>query len=147
MVTVRNSKIGELNEFFKMGEQSHVENHLNIKSLKAHQEEFKNSSIIFLSIISNPDQLAGYIILVKENDTHNVQLKRILIDENHLGVGQKAIIAMENYCITELESDRIWLDVFKSSSRAIHIYEKLGYEVFKEDEEDTRAVLFCEKML
>ena len=96
MITVINSKMSELNEFCRMGKQSHVENHLSIKPLKALQKAFKDSNIIFLSIIISPDQLAGYILLVKENDTHNVQLKRILVDERHLGIGQKAIIAMEN---------------------------------------------------
>lgn len=147
MVTVRKSKLGELYEFAKMNEQSHVANHLNIKSLEAHQDEYKNDNVIFLSILFNFNQLAGYIILVKEDNTQNAQIKRVLVDERHLGVGQKAIVAMENYCITELKIEKIWLDVFKSNNRAIHIYEKLGYKVFKEDEEDSRAVFFYEKML
>ena len=147
MVTVRKSKLGELHEFAKMNEQSHVANHLNIKSLEAHQVEYENDNVIFLGILFNFNQLAGYIILVKEDNTQNAQIKRVLVDERHLGVGQKAIVAMENYCITELKIEKIWLDVFKSNNRAIHIYEKLGYKVFKEDEEDSRAVFFYEKML
>ena len=144
MVIVRKSEFGELYEFAKMNGQSHVANRLNIKSLEAHQKEYRNGNVIFLSLL-NFNQLAGYIILVRENNTKNVQFKRILVDERHLGVGQRAILAMENYCITELKVNRIWLDVFKSNNRAIHIYEKLGYKVFKVGEEDSRAVLFYEK--
>ena len=117
------------------------------ESLEAHQDEYENDNVIFLSILFNFNQLAGYIMLVKEDNTQNAQIKRVLVDERHLGVGQKAIVAMENYCITELKIEKIWLDVFKSNNRAIHIYEKLGYKVFKEDEEDSRAVFFYEKIL
>ena len=145
MVIVRKSEFRELNEFSKMNVQNHVGNNLNIKTLEEHQQEFKNGNIMYLSILIGSNQLAGYIILVKKNSLKNIQFKRILVDENYLGIGQKAIIAMENYCITELKTDRVWLDVFKDNRKAIHIYEKLGYTLFKQDEEDFRTALFYEK--
>jgi len=52
---------------------------------------------------------------------------------------------MENYCVTALKMERIWLDVFKSNHRANHVYEKLGYRVFKKITENSRDVLFYEK--
>jgi RimJ/RimL family protein N-acetyltransferase len=145
MVTVRTSEFRELNEFSKMNVQNHVGNHLNIKTLKEHQQEFKSDNIIFLSIFIGSNQLVGCIILVKKNSLKNIQFKRILVDENYLGIGQKAIIAMENYCITKLKTDRVWLDVFNDNRKAIHIYEKLGYKLFKQDKEGFRTVLFYEK--
>ena len=147
MVIVRNSKFEELNEFSNINMQSHVADHLTIKSLGTHQQEFENGNNLFLSILLGSGELAGYIILVKENHINTVQFKRILINECHLGIGQKAIIAMENYCITELKIKRVWLDVFKSNNKAIYIYEKLGYKVFKQGIEGSREVLFYEKML
>ena len=147
MVTIRESKFEELTEFSKMNEQHHVGSHLNVKSLEAHHQEFENDNIIFLSILCGANHLAGYIILVKEDYINNIQFKRMLIGESYLGVGQSAIMAMENYCITELKTNRVWLDVFKDNGKAIHIYEKLGYKVFKQGEEGSRAVLFYEKDL
>ncbi len=147
MVIVRNSQFIELNDFYKMNAQKHVVGHLNVRSLKSHQQEFKNHNVIFLSIIHHINQLAGYIILIRDKNNSSVQFKRILIDENHFGTGQKAIIAMEHYCITQFKVNRIWLDVFKSNSKAIYIYKKLGYKCFKEGKEDSRVVLFYEKIL
>lgn len=147
MVIVRNSKFEELNEFSNINKQTHVVDHLTIKSLETHQQEFENNNNLFLSIILDSVKLAGYIILVEENDRNTVQLKRILINQCHLGIGKNAILAMENYCINQLKIERVWLDVFKSNAKAIHIYEKLGYKVFKQSIEDSREVLFYEKKL
>jgi len=147
MVIVRNSKFKELNEFFNMNKQSHVADYLTIKSLKVHQQEFKSGNSLFLSILLSSSELAGYVILFKENNLNTVQFKRIIIDENHLGIGQESIIAMELYCINELKIRRVWLDVFKNNNRAIHVYEKMGYNVFKRSVEASRDILFYEKIL
>jgi len=145
MISVRTSKFEELNEFSILNKQHHVVNHLSIKSLEVLKQEFENENYLFLSIVLASGQLAGYIILVTGDNLNTIQLKRILVNENHLGIGQKAIKEMENYCRTVLKINRIWLDVFKNNSRAIHIYEKLGYKVFKEGEEGLREVIFYEK--
>ena len=147
MITVKNSKFEELYKFSTINMQSHVNNFLTIKSLETHQQEFQNESNLFLSIFSASGKLAGYLILVKEKYTNTVQIKRILISENHLGIGQSAISAMENYCITKLKTKKIWLDVFKNNNKAIHIYEKLGYTTFKHSVENSREVVFYEKTL
>ena len=147
MVIIRNSKFEELKEFSNMNKPRHVADYLTIKSLKAHQQEFKNGNSIFLSILLSSSELAGYIILFRENNLNTTQFKRILIDENYLGIGQESIIAMEHYCISELKIRRVWLDVFKNNNRAIHVYEKMGYNVFKRGVEASRDILFYEKML
>ncbi|MDF1690656.1 MAG: GNAT family N-acetyltransferase [Cycloclasticus sp.] len=139
----------ELQEFSKMNTQNHVLNQLSIKTLKAHQTEFKRPNIIFLSILTSCGNLAGYIILFVEKRTNIIHLKRILVDENHLGIGigVRALLAMETYCLSELKANRVWLDVFKSNEKALHIYQKLGYKVFKKGMENCRHVLFYEKKL
>jgi len=147
MVIVKKSKPEELEEFFKINTQNHIENHLNIKSLAMHQKEFKNGNNVFLSIFLSSGKLAGYITLVKGNHINTIQFKRIAINESFLGIGQKAIIAMENYCTNAFTLNRIWLDVYKNNSKAIHIYKKLGYKIFKQGEECSRDVLFFEKIL
>ena len=147
MISIKKSEFSQLTQFCKMNTQNHVENHLNIKSLKTHQQEFQNSDVVYLSIFNKTNKLAGYIILVKEKHENSIQLKRILIDEAFLGIGQDAMVVMEKYCITKLNAKRIWLDVFKNNSKAIYIYEKLGYKEFKRGEENDRAVIFYEKNL
>lgn len=103
--------------------------------------------LFYLSIISSPNTLAGYIIICIENKSKTVQLKRILVDEKHLGIGQEAILSVENRCSRELKSNHIWLDVYKNNSKAIYIYEKLGYIKFKEEIQNFKSVLFYKKKL
>jgi RimJ/RimL family protein N-acetyltransferase len=147
MIAVKSSEFSQLTQFCKMNAQSHVKNHLSIKSLEAHQQEFQSNNVVYLSVFNKSNKLAGYIVLIKEKYENSIQLKRILIDEKFLGIGQDVIMVMENYCIAKLNTKRIWLDVFKNNNKAIYIYEKLGYKVFKRGEENYRAVLFYEKRL
>lgn len=130
-----------------MGYQNHVGTYLNLKSLKTHKNEFNKNNIFYLSIISSSGLLAGYFILRKEKNTKTVQFKRILIDEKHLGIGQEAILAMEKYCASELNANRIWLDVYERNSKAIYIYEKLGYKQFEKNIQNSETVLFYEKFI
>lgn len=146
MITIKKSEFSQLSQFCKMNTQDHVKNHLSIKSLEDHQQEFQNSNFVYLSVFEK-NSLVGYIILVKENHENSIQFKRILIDEAFLGIGQEAMVMMEGYCVAKLNAKRIWLDVFKSNRRAIHVYEKSGYKVFKQGEENDRTVIFYEKNL
>jgi len=68
MVIIRNSKFEELKEFSNMNKPRHVADYLTIKSLKAHQQEFKSGRSLFLSILLSSSELAGYVILFKENN-------------------------------------------------------------------------------
>jgi len=145
MVLVQNSRLEELVKFSNINKQSHIGYHLSIKSREKHQQEFENRNSLFLSFTVPSGKLAGYIILVKENNVNTVQLKRRLVDEHYLGIGQKAILATEKYCITELKTKRVWLDVFIDNDRAVHVYKKLGYKAFKQSVEDSREVIFYEK--
>ena len=130
-----------------MGNQSHVGEFLSNKSLEVHEDDFKSGRVTYLSIISSSGILAGYIIFCKEKQTRTVQLKRIIINERHLGIGQKAIKLFEYFCTREYSINRIWLDVYEINSKAIYVYEKLGYIKFKENIKNSKSVLYYDKML
>jgi ribosomal protein S18 acetylase RimI-like enzyme len=147
MITIRNTNFKELKEISEIGYQSHVGEFLSNKSLETHQRDFKNNGVIYLSILTSAGVLAGYVIICKEKQSKAVQLKRILIDEKHLGIGQEALLYLENYCILELKSNRIWLDVYENNLKAIYVYEKLGYINFKANIQNLKTVLFYEKKL
>ena len=147
MINIRNTSFKELKEISEIGYQGHIGEFLSAKSLETHEKDFKSNHIIYLSIVTVEGELAGYIIICKEKQSKAVQLKRILIDEKYLGIGQKALLHLENYCINELKSNRIWLDVFSNNLKAIYVYEKLGYMKFKESIQNLKTVLFYEKNL
>nr|WP_236783449.1 GNAT family N-acetyltransferase [Aliivibrio fischeri] len=108
-----------------------------------HHEEMNNSNINYLSIFSE-GALSGFIILVKSS-SRCIELRRLVVDKRGHGLGQEALKLLESYCINELNTKRIWLDVFSSNKRGLHIYNKLGYSQFKVGEHNGKSLLFLEK--
>lgn len=147
MIYIRDMNIAELEEAAKMGKQDHVIGFLNKKSFATHKTEFESDDHFYLSILNKVDSLLGYVIVRKEKEADVLQLKRILIDEKYLGIGQQAITLVENYCIENFSCKRIWLDVYESNTKAIHIYKKLGYLKIKEELQKFRWVQYYEKWL
>ena len=125
--------------------QKHIGNNLNPKSLKNFQEEFAQTEITFLNILSHTHEIAGYIILKKTGAF--VQLKRIVIDEKHLGIGAEVMRELEDYVLEHYGLYEIWLDVYTDNTRAIRLYEKLGYARYNVDMENHREVWFYRKDL
>ncbi len=147
MINIRKTCFKELKDIYEMGNQCHVGEFLSNKSYKTHVDDFKKNNITYLSVLTLSGVLAGYIILCKGEKYGDVQLRRILIDEKHSGIGKEAIVSVENYCIKEFKSKRIWLDVYEDNFKAVYIYEKLGYIKFKGEIQGSKSILFYEKYL
>ena len=147
MITIRKSNFSELKDISDIDSQNLDSNFLSTKTLEIHERDFKKKTTVYLSIISSPALLAGYIILEFKNKTKSVQLKRILVSERNIGIGQEAIIATEKYCVNEFKTSRIWLDVYVNNRKARYIYKKLGYKIFKQGLQDFKPVEYYEKML
>ena len=130
-----------------MDRQDHASNFVTQAGIEAHQKYYDDPNINYLSIENSRGEFSGYFVLVVEPDTASVEFRRILIDENKRGVGQVAIIEMENYCRKKFGVKRIWLDVYEDNAIGRHVYEKLGYQQFKEELEEGRKLLFYEKAL
>ncbi|MEE9328127.1 MAG: GNAT family N-acetyltransferase [Cocleimonas sp.] len=129
-----------------MDRQPHVRQFINTNSLAIHRESFADARIIYLSIENTIGELAGYIILVLEK-RGSIEFRRVLIDESQRGIGQTAIVMMEEYCKQTLSSTRIWLDVYEDNEVGKYIYEKLGYNRFKVEMVGRRELYFYEKLL
>jgi len=147
MVTIRKSNFSELKDLSEIDAQNHAFNFLSTKTLEIHERDFNKNNIVYLSIISSPALLAGYIILEFKNKTKSVQLKRILVSEQHIGIGQEAILVTEKYCVNEFNTNHIWLDVYENNQKARHIYKKLGYKKFKEGTQGFKSIEYYEKKL
>jgi len=126
-----------------LSSQKHINKNLNPKTLKKFQEEFAQKEITFLNIITTTKEIVGYLILKKEPS--KVQLKRIVIDEKHLGIGKKMLTLLEVYSLRYMDVNSLWLDVYADNTRAIHLYEKSGYVRYNVGMENHRKVLFYKK--
>ncbi len=110
-----------------------------------HKKEMRKEQIYYLSIYNNK-LFSGFIILALESNG-SIEFRRIVVASKGKGEGQTAIWEMEKYCATVLKCNRIWLDVFASNLRGIHIYKKLGYKQFKTSEFDGKQLFYFEKTL
>ncbi|AOT08628.1 GNAT family N-acetyltransferase [Pseudoalteromonas luteoviolacea] len=108
-----------------------------------HQAEMRNQDTIYLSIYSNK-ALSGFFILVRHANTE-IEFRRVVVDSKCRGIGQQAIAQMEQYCIAHFDTQRIWLDVFESNQRGLHIYNKLGYRQFKTALHQGQPLILMEK--
>ena len=147
MTSLRLSTKEELEIFDEMDRQNHAVNFVTQTGIEVHQKYYDDPDITYLSIVSSRGELSGYFVLVSEPDTASVEFRRILIDQDKRGLGQTAIVEMENYCRREFGVNRIWLDVYEDNAIGRHVYEKLGYQQFKEEPEAGRKLLFYEKAL
>jgi len=147
MIKLRKSKEVELRKITEMEHQPHAKAFINGSNLSTHQKGFNDQNIIYLSIINNDGELAGYFILALDTARREVELRRILVDQDQRGIGQIAIGQMETYCREELEFKKIWLDVYEDNVKGRHIYEKLGYKFFKEGNFNGRKLLYYQKAL
>ncbi len=147
MISLRPSLTGELPEFLQFDQQPHASNFVLQIDLSVHEGYFQDPNITYLTILRNEEKAVGYFILVQESANNSVEFRRIVIDQNETGIGQLAIEKMEQYCQDSLSAKRIWLDVFDDNHKGIHIYEKLGYQFFKNQDYEGRNLLLYEKFL
>ena len=147
MIKLRPIQEKELKNIVMMELQTHANKYVNSVGIELHKKNFKKPNIIYLSIDKNDEKLSGYFILANEVDSKSVEFRRIVIDENSLGIGQIAIKEMEAYCQKILKSRRIWLDVYEDNVVGKHIYEKMGYKKYKDGISDGRILLFYHKNL
>lgn len=146
MIEVRDARTDDLPYFHAMDGERDTRDHITRYTLEEHRREFGRDDVVYLAILADA-RLAGYFILVLEADSDCVEFRRIVVAEKGKGTGQAAILAMEAYCVECLRRERIWLDVFETNPRGLHVYQKLGYRQFDSDELDGRKLLLLEKRL
>ena len=111
-----------------------------------HTRNILSSTFVYLRIL-DAGELVGFFILVLDSEPNSVEFRRVVVSDKGKGVGQSAITAMEQFCRTQLQRTRVWLDVFEYNNRGRHIYEKLGYERYGESDHEGRRLLLYQKRL
>ncbi|NQY94941.1 MAG: GNAT family N-acetyltransferase [Campylobacteraceae bacterium] len=147
MIELRKTEIKDLTRIYELGTHEHTKPFLSTKTMADYQKEFTDKNTTYLSIVNTSNIILGYFILHKDQRKNSIQLKRILIGKNSLGIGHDALSRLEQYCIDIMEVQHIWLDVYDNNHRAIHIYEKIGYQLFDTVIQDNRKILYYDKSL
>ena len=60
----------------------------------------------------------------------------VTADMQDRGFGTEAVRAVTAYWMDQLPLDRIWLRAYPHNTRAIHVYEKCGFRIFRKTDED-----------
>ena len=110
-------------------------------TLEKHEALFVDDSALYLAIESI-GALVGFIIFILDSDGISIELRRIVVSTRDKGVGQRALQLAEDFCRTNFDRSRIWLDVFEDNQRGRYIYQKLGYVQFSKKPYEGRQLLF-----
>lgn len=90
----------------------------------------RSDMFIFIILERSDNRPIGYCFLSGFSPVHRHAKLGIAIGEADLrgkGYGSDAMRSLVDFGFRDLNLERIWLDVFADNSRAIHVYEKLGF--------------------
>jgi len=146
MVTVERAPVQDASLFAQLEQAPDTKQFVLPYSETEHARNILNSSFVYLRIL-DAGELVGFFILVLDSEPNSVEFRRAVVSDKGKGVGQSAITAMEQFCRTQLQRTRVWLDVFEYNNRGRHIYEKLGYERYGESDHEGRRLLLYQKKL
>lgn len=146
MVNVESASIRDAYWFAAMEQAGDTKQYILPYAEAEHAQDMMDPSFFYLRIL-DAEELVGFMILVLDPDIASVEFRRIVVSAKGRGVGPSAIGEMEQFCLSVLHRQRIWLDVFEYNSRGRHIYEKLGYKTCGEAEHVGKKLFIYDKVL
>ena len=98
-------------------------------SKEEHEALIDDKDIAHLTLMSENDQMVGFIILAGlTNKSRNIEFRRIVIKQKGKGYGRTAIKKIKDYCFLKLHCHRLWLDVLDTNERAKKLYQSEGFK-------------------
>lgn len=121
-------------------------------TLDRFERDYASRGIRYLAIddtqaVEREGRLAGYFILVLEDDDSSIECRRIVVGRKNRGIGKRAMALLDRYCREVLDRSRIWLDVYEFNTRGQRVYELSGYRFTGKEERDGKTLWFYEKVL
>lgn len=145
-VTLERAGPGDVTRLMGMERESDARQYILPYSRAEHVGNLADPDLVYLLILES-GVMVGFIILALDADGSSVEFRRIVVSVGGRGVGQAAIGCMEDYCRSELDRSRVWLDVFEDNDRARHVYGKLGYRRHGETWHGNRRLVLYDKHL
>lgn len=145
-IRLDDASFDQLPMFAKMEADSDTAKFVTGYSLARHQEEFRKPTVIYKSIMTEHEELVGFVILAKDEDPDAIEFRRIVVSNKGKGIGRAAVRQIDRICTEELDISRIWLDVFEINDRAKNLYESCGYKEFSEADPKSGRLLIYQKV-
>jgi len=130
ILSLRKTELSDLD--FVCGLESNEENAKFIIpwSKEKHGKAIGNTDILHLIVEDKWHYPVGYIIIAGlENPNLSLEFVRITIGEKGKGYGKESFRLIKNWVFTNLNANRLWLDVKVNNMRAIYLYKKQGFVV------------------
>lgn len=92
-----------------------------------HRREIHDPDCLLLLFLRREDRaVLGYALCCIDRKSHRFEVRRIVAQEKGQGYGREALKALIRYAFTQLDTHRLWLDVYPDNLRGIRLYESLG---------------------
>ena len=114
-------------------------------AIEIHRKNLRNEKIEYLGVFIDVE-LIGFVILVNNRIESGVEIRRIAMKYRNKGLGQRVLNIIIEKC-QHLHVSRIILDVFEGNDIATHVYEKMGFIVYKRSTLLGRELVHYEKNL
>ncbi|MFZ3589963.1 GNAT family N-acetyltransferase [Bacillus sp. DJP31] len=101
-----------------------------VTELESEEKSGPNSAYFRIRTLKD-DELIGFVVIHNIEWNNRVGLLAIGIGESkfrNLGYGQDALQLILRYAFHELNLNRVGLDVIEYNQKAIHAYEKIGFQ-------------------
>lgn len=96
------------------------------------RQKLIENAVLYSMIEKDTDKYIGNIELLDMTDTHAYLGIAITKDMQNQNFGTEAIRRMLKFAFEDLGLSEVRLRVFPSNTRAIHVYEKCGFEQYDE---------------
>jgi RimJ/RimL family protein N-acetyltransferase len=116
-------------------EEQHIREWLHGQGLQNTLEDLAKSfqgSSLFQHWIAYDNEIPFGYLLTSEEGPHAITLDVFIGDLNYLGKGL-AVQMIQEFLISQFPHKKeVWIDPQKTNTRAIHVYEKVGFQITQE---------------
>jgi diamine N-acetyltransferase len=96
--------------------------------IEKHRQALFDKDKLHLIIEDTNNKPVGYMILAGINGPNDsIELIRITISDKGKGFGKEALRLIQHWAFTKHFANRLWLDVKIHNTRALHVYQSLGF--------------------
>lgn len=128
MVTIRNTEEQDLAAVKAMESDPEAREYVYQWTLEQHRALFSDPDSRHWALENEEGELVGYCIMKGLRHPFGVvELMRIVIGPKGKGYGREAVEAVMMRVFESPENRKLWLDVAETNSRAIRLYESLGF--------------------
>lgn len=94
-----------------------------------HARALRDPDVEYWMVLNPGGGSAGFAILRGIQSPHrSIELKRFVIGTPGGGLGQRALAALQAHVFVSHAAHRLWLHVFPTNQRALHVYRKAGFQ-------------------